>query len=154
MKIWIPATLIFAGLAGLVTMGILQGGIPELPVRTLMAQTDEYADREIKLQGVLKAIHKDTRPLVFDICDRENADLVVSVEVDDLRPDQFKVTNDIAVLGVYDSKAGKMHGTKIYTKCPSKYEASEEGGEYGETPAPESAEKTGAESSEVTQGES
>ena len=126
MKIWVPATLIFSGLAGLITMGILQGGIPELPVRQLMAETEVYGDREIKLQGVLKAIHKETRPLRFDICDREQADLVISVEVDDLRPDQFKVTNDIAVLGVYDPREKQMHGTKIYTKCPSKYEASEE----------------------------
>ncbi len=126
MKIWIPATFIFAGLAGLITMGIIQGGIPELPVRQLMAEADVYGDREIKLQGVLKAIHKETRPLRFDICDREQPDLVISVEVDDLRPDVFKVTNDIAVLGVYDPLKKKMQGTKIYTKCPSKYEASEE----------------------------
>ena len=62
----------------------------------------------------------------FDICDREQPDLVISVEVDDLRPDQFKVTNDVAVQGIYDPLEKKMHGTKIYTKCPSKYEASEE----------------------------
>ena len=125
MKIWIPALLIILGLGGLITMGIIKGGIPEMPVRDLLANAEEYQEGKIKISGVLKKIHQNTRPLKFDVCDREDKSLVVQVEVDDVRPDVFEEGKDIAVIGIFQSSDRSMVGTKIFTKCPSKYEASE-----------------------------
>ena len=47
--------------------------------------------------------------------------------VDDHRPDIFKPDTDVAVIGILDPETGVFEGTKIFTKCPSKYEASDPG---------------------------
>ena len=126
MRIWVPVSLIFLGLIALITMGVIQGGIPEVPVRTLLASPAEYSETKIKLQGVIKKIHRNSRPLEFEICDRENEELVVRAFVDATCPTVFDEGKDVAVEGIFDSVTGQIRGQKIYTKCPSKYEASEE----------------------------
>ena len=123
MRLWIPITAIFSGLVLLLVTSLSALGIPEVPVRDLL--TAEHDGQEIKLQGVLKAIHKETRPIRFDVCDREDDSLVVQIEVDDVRPDVFEVGKDVAVIGIFSAESRTMAGTKIFTKCPSKYEESE-----------------------------
>ncbi|MFQ5653926.1 MAG: cytochrome c maturation protein CcmE [Planctomycetota bacterium] len=124
MRIWIPALVIVLALSGLITMGILEGGIPEVQVRELLPEDSPRT--QVKVQGIIKRIDKETRPLRFQIHDREDENIVIDVVVDDTRPDVFKEGNDVAVVGIFDGKGGVLQGEKIYTKCPSKYEASQE----------------------------
>ena len=126
MKIVIPAILIFGGLGALITVGVMRGGIPDVHVRELLGKQQSYTDQTIKLHGKIKKIHKSTRPLEFEMCDKEYPEQVVMAVVDSTCPDVFKETNDVAVEGQYDPATGKIMGNKIYTKCPSKYEGSDQ----------------------------
>ncbi|MGE3166054.1 MAG: cytochrome c maturation protein CcmE [Planctomycetota bacterium] len=133
MKIWIPASAIAVAMAALVSVSVAQMAIPELQVHQVLA--GERPGVPIKLHGRIKAIHSEFDPLQFEICDKEDASLVVMAQIDATRPDLFKVDNDVAVEGVFDPKTGKIVGDKIYTKCPSKYVASEEMGQgYSDGP--------------------
>lgn len=137
MKIAIPAVLILAGVVGLITMGILQGAIPEVGVAALQ-EDPTYHGTSVRLLGVITEIEGEGRPIRFTVRDMGNPDASVPVVVDGIRPDLFKVDADVAVIGVYDRESGRFEGTKIFTKCPSKYEATDEtgagGSAYGETP--------------------
>lgn len=126
MRIWVPVMVIVLGITTLVVLGIYHGAIPELQVHQVLAGAEP--GRKIKMHGKIAAIHQDFRPLRFTVRDKDDskAVLVVSVTVDDTRPDIFKVENDVAVEGVFDPRTGTLAGTRIYTKCPSKYEASPE----------------------------
>ncbi len=138
MKIAIPGLLILIGLVGLVTMGILQGAIPEVGVQSL--RMGDYEGKIVRLQGVIHAIDSDVRPMRFTIRDIEDPSVRIIASVDDHRPDIFKVDTDVAVIGVFVGKTELFEGTKIFTKCPSKYEESGVMGSadvYGS--APESA---------------
>lgn len=123
MRIAIPILTLLGALAALITVGIRELGIPEVHVRQLLA--GGYAGMPVKIQGRIASIASEARPVRFEICDKENAQVVVPVIVDAVRPDIFQVGNDVAVEGVYDPSAGLVSGTRIHTKCPSKYKASE-----------------------------
>ncbi len=124
MRVLIPGIIIFIGFAGLIGMAVATMGIPEVQVHQV--RSAEFANRELKVQGVISAIESEVRPLRFTVQDRERPTALLEVEIDDVRPDIFKVGNDVAVIGTYDSESGRLAGHKIFTKCPSKYEA--EGG--------------------------
>jgi cytochrome c-type biogenesis protein CcmE len=123
-KIAIPALLLLVGLIGLIVMGVIQGAIPELQVHELLA--NRARDREVKVHGIVERIDKGERPLDFTIRDKARAGLTVRVVADQSRPDTFQVDRDIAVQGHFDAASGAFRAEKIYTKCPSKYEAAEQ----------------------------
>lgn len=136
-KIAVPGLLILVGMVGLIAMGILQGAIPEVGVQQI--SSPEYAGAEVRLLGVIHAIESDIRPMRFTIRDMKDPASHVVVEVDDHRPDIFKVDTDVAVVGRYDAGSGVFAGTKLFTKCPSKYEATGGSGSvdvYGGASAP------------------
>lgn len=126
MKTLIPAIVIVLAVGALIAAGVVFGAIPELQVRDVLAQPPE-AKQKIKVHGILHSIEQGTRPLKFTIRDKENAGQLMQVVADELRPDIFEVGKDVAVEGFFDNRAVLMNGTKIYTKCPSKYEASKDG---------------------------
>ncbi len=123
MKIAIPGVLILVGVIGLITMGVLQGAIPEIGVDAL--SSGAFDGETVRLQGVIHAIETDVRPMRFTVRDLENREMTIVATVDDHRPDIFKVDTDVAVIGVFDAKTQVFEGTKIFTKCPSKYEATD-----------------------------
>lgn len=123
MKLAVPGALILIGMIGLLAMGILEGAIPEVGVAELSAP--ENQEIEVRLIGVIQAIERDIRPMRFTVRDMKDPAALVQVEVDDHRPDIFKVDTDVAVVGRYHSASRTFSGTKIFTKCPSKYEASD-----------------------------
>ena len=136
-KIAVPGLLILAGMIGLIAMGILEGAIPEVGVRQL--SSPEFAGAEVRLLGVIHQIESDIRPMRFTIRDMKDPQAQVIVEVDDHRPDIFKVDTDVAVVGRYDGEHRVFAGTKLFTKCPSKYEATGASGSadaYGGGSAP------------------
>lgn len=134
MRVVLPVIIILAALAGLIGMAVATMGIPEVQVHQMT--TSEFIGREVKVQGVIESIQSEVRPLRFTVRDKENPALTLEVEIDDVRPDIFEVNNDVAVVGSLAAPGERLSGTKIYTKCPSKYEAAEgaEGapGGYGE----------------------
>jgi cytochrome c-type biogenesis protein CcmE len=125
MKVAVPGLLILIGMVSLIWMGIVQGAIPEVGVQGL--QTGQFAGRQVRLQGVIEAIETDVRPMRFTIRDLQDPEVRYPVIVDDHRPDIFKPDTDVAVIGILDPETGVFEGTKIFTKCPSKYEASDPG---------------------------
>lgn len=137
MRVVIPVVVILGALAGLIGMAVATMGTPEVYVHQ-MVSGEQFIGREVKVQGVIAAIHNDVRPLRFSVRDKEHPDQVLEVEIDDVRPDIFEVGNDVAVIGALSSRGGVLAGTKIFTKCPSKYEPAEgEEGAYGEDGSPQ-----------------
>jgi cytochrome c-type biogenesis protein CcmE len=121
MTVVIPFLLILAGLAGLIAMGVAQGGIPELQVSEL--KSGEFADRIVKVHAMLASVESETRPLKFTISDKEDPALLIPVVYDATKPDTFTVGYELAVEGTWDETAGTFDAEHVYTKCPSKYEA-------------------------------
>lgn len=130
MKIAIPGVLILIGVVGLIAMGISQGAIPEVNVESL--QNGDYDGQQVRLLGVIHKIETDTRPMRFEIRGMQDPSVVVMAQVDDQRPDLFKVDTDVAVIGAYNADTKSFKGTKIFTKCPSKYEATDQLGKGSE----------------------
>lgn len=134
MKVVIPFLLILVGLAGLIAMGVAQGGIPELQVSELRG--GEFEDRTVKVHAMLTSVESETRPLRFTVSDKLDPDLKIPVVYDATKPDTFTVGYEIAVEGVFDQATGTFDAEHVYTKCPSKYEAeSKEMKAAGTTPA-------------------
>ncbi|MCG3134406.1 MAG: hypothetical protein HMLKMBBP_01712 [Planctomycetes bacterium] len=124
-KLLVPAVLIGLGVAGLVTVGILEGGIPELQVREAAGAP---AGKQVKIHGLLASVEHDGRPLRFTLKDKEQAGRTVAVTYPRGKPDTFQVDYDVAVLGTYDAATNTVSAEQIFTKCPSKYEALEKEG--------------------------
>jgi len=121
MKVVIPFLLILVGLAGLIAMGVAQGGIPELQVSEL--KSGEFDDRIVKVHAMLASVESETRPLKFTISDKAQPDLLIPVVYNATKPDTFTVGYELAVEGTWDRTTGTFDAEHVYTKCPSKYEA-------------------------------
>lgn len=121
MKVLIPFVLIFAGLGALITMGVAQGGVPELQVSQVLQ--GEYPDREVKVHGFLAEIQSEHRPLRFQVRDKENENVLLDVVCDKTKPDTFQEDYDVAVQGRWNAAEKRFVAEQIFTKCPSKYEA-------------------------------
>ncbi len=127
MRFAFAALLIAAGLAGLVTAGIVYGGVPELQVRELVADPPREG-RVVKVHGILHEVRSEGRPLRFVVRDKADASRTMDVVSDRSRPDTFQPTYDIAVVGTYDTGRGLFVADQIFTKCPSKYEGEAKAG--------------------------
>jgi cytochrome c-type biogenesis protein CcmE len=136
MRILGPVVVFVAGLVTLVTMGVVQGGIPELQVHEVLAGA--FPDRQVKMHAIIHKIHSAEPPLRFTVEDRDatKKDVQVDVLCDRTRPDTFQETYDVAVLGTFDHTAKVFHAEQIFTKCPSKYEGEEKMGLNARSPAP------------------
>lgn len=120
-KLAIPLVLIVVGLAALLSLGVLEGGIPEIQAAELA--NGRYRDQVVKVHGLLASIESGERPLRFTISDKDRPDAVVPVYADKTRPDTFQVSYDVSVEGRWDSERNAFVARQIFTKCPSKYEA-------------------------------
>jgi len=117
----IPLVLIAAGLVGLLAVGVLEGGVPEIQARELAGA--QYRDQFVKVHGLLDSIESNERPLRFTIRDKERPDVKFEVIANKSRPDTFQENYDVSVEGRWDAATGRFEADKILTKCPSKYEA-------------------------------
>ena len=125
MKVWLPAVVIVLAVGTLITAGVIYGGIPEMQVAEVLA-APPLAKQKIKVHGVLHSIQQEVEGLRFIIRDREVAGVLLPIVADEIRPEIFDIGKDIAVEGYYNPTERRLDGTKIYTKCPSKYEESKE----------------------------
>ena len=141
-KLIVPVALILLGLVGLIVMGIVQGGVPELQVAQLLEAPGAHGERAVKVHGHILRIDSADRPLRFAVADKADPTKVMEVWSDSTRPDTFQETYDVAVQGVWSEKRGRFEADMIFTKCPSKYEADDKnraseqarGGEQPDTP--------------------
>ncbi len=120
-KVVVPFVLIFAGLAGLIAMGVSQGGIPEVQVQEVVDGV--FSDREVKVHGFLASVESEQRPLRFHVRDKEDDGVTIDVIADVPKPDTFQADFDVAVQGRWDPAENRFVAEHIFTKCPSKYEA-------------------------------
>ena len=125
-KLAVPLVLIFLGLAALLVMGILDGGIPEIQAAEM--KDPKYHDGIVKVHGVLGKIESAERPLRFWVKDKTHPDVQFYVLADKTRPDTFQETYDVAVEGRWDAANNRFEADRILTKCPSKYEAESKDG--------------------------
>lgn len=137
-KLALPVVLILLGVATLLALSISAGGIPEIQARDLASGT--FDGREVKVHGLLHAIQSDQRPLRFQVRDKDDESAVIDVVADETRPDTFQVSYDVAVQGRWHAAERRFEADKVFTKCPSKYEAA---GEEGIGNAQEYAKKKG-----------
>ncbi len=138
MKLVAPIALIVLGLIGLIVMGIVQGGIPEMQVADLLV--GEKPEGVVKVHGLLEKIHSSERPLRFTVSDKEDPTQTFDVYCDRTRPDTFQETYDVAVQGRWNAESGRFEADQIFTKCPSKYEAEDKLG-LGRAPVVEAPAK-------------
>ena len=139
MKLVVPFALIGLGLAGLITMGVIQSGVPELQVAGLVGPTPSSAataGRELKVHGIIESIQSQGRPLRFMVRDKGDEKIKVEVVSDRTRPDTFQETYDVAVQGHFDPATKVFTADQIFTKCPSKYEGMQKAGLNNSTSRP------------------
>lgn len=125
-KLVIPVALIGVGLGTLMTVAIIQGGVPELQVSGVAG--GNWKNRELKVHGLLASVERDQRPLRFTLKDKDDPSKLLPVFAELNKPDTFQLEYDVAVQGRYDAAEGVFRAEKIFTKCPSKYEADEKKG--------------------------
>ena len=129
-KLVVPVVLMVGGMATLMGVAISEGGVPEVKVAAVYAPDGSLAwgERELKVHGLLAGIESAQRPLRFTLKDEDHPERVMTVVADLNRPDTFQVDYDVSVVGHCDVVAGVFRANKIFTKCPSKYEADEKAG--------------------------
>ncbi len=127
MKIWLPALVIVASVGTLITAGVIYGHIPEMQVHEVI-EDPPLAEQKIKVHGILHSVQQvdPGLDLEFILRDKKSPGLLLSIVTDEIRPEIFEVGKDVAVEGYFNPEKRRLDGTKIYTKCPSKYEESKE----------------------------
>jgi cytochrome c-type biogenesis protein CcmE len=120
-KLAVPLLLIVLGLVGLLVVGILEGGIPEIQAREM--SDAKYRTGTVKVHGLLDKIQSAERPLRFTIRDKLDPTATIEVYADKTRPDTFQESFDVSVEGIWDAKQNRFVADRILTKCPSKYES-------------------------------
>ncbi len=111
--------------------------VPVLTVNQVLSE--EYTGGMVQVDGGKIIAIEGLAPLKFTVgipSDEASRITVVSTQP---VPENFKVDLDVSIRGEFDQAAGVFHATRVTTKCPSRYEASEavyEGGtEYAPAPS-------------------
>lgn len=125
-KLLVPVVLLLLGVVTLISISISEGGVPELQVKDLAS--GRYDGRDVKVHGLLHEIQSGVRPLRFRLADKTDPTALIDVWADETRPDTFQVSYDVAVEGHWDKAERRFVAERVFTKCPSKYEAVEKEG--------------------------
>ncbi len=131
MKVFVISVVLVGALSAIVFLGVLEGSIPDydrLSDFVASGYTGGEGQGNVKIVGKIASI-ESLMPLEFTIHDIENPTVSVRVQTDEAPPQNFKAGNDVGLRGSrYDPETRTFHAYHITTKCPTKYEASEQAG--------------------------
>jgi cytochrome c-type biogenesis protein CcmE len=107
----------------LVVQSSTSGGVYDMTIGELLAESDKYVGRDIRVNGVVQAgsfkdQSGDEINIQFSIGDVEGNQL--NVHFHQLLPDAFKEGRQVIVQGKMLSRE-EVECTKLTVKCPSKY---------------------------------
>jgi len=66
----------------------------------------------------------DSEKVTFTFYMKDDANRIVKVVLDGAKPNNFELATSIVAKGKFET--GEFHASEVLTKCPSKYEGSEE----------------------------
>jgi hypothetical protein len=136
MKPFVVGSVFLVAVGVLLWAGIVAASIPIVKIRQLQAEPAEFAGT-IQVDDGKVAEIESLAPLRFAVAARSDPTLRLKVESPCSVPDNFTLGREVSIRGEYDASRNLFRAHRVSTQCPSKYEASKDGGgEYGkEAPA-------------------
>ena len=128
-KILIVSGIFVTALTVLVWVGIVEASIPVLKLSQL--RSAEYEGGTIRLDEGQVAQIDSLAPLRFTIATKNDPSSTLQVESDAPPPENLKVGIDVGLLGEYNREKQSFRASKVSTRCPSRYQASEDAGGVG-----------------------
>ncbi|MFT7625480.1 MAG: cytochrome c-type biogenesis protein CcmE [Myxococcota bacterium] len=120
-----PAFVVLCVLGGLalVVQSSTTGGVYDMTLQELLAESDEYVGRDVRVNGVVQAntfreLPGDGINIEFAIGDAEGN--VMNVKFHQLLPDAFEEGRQVIVQGKLLSRT-EIECSRLTVKCPSKY---------------------------------
>ena len=151
MKKPLALSLVFAAaLAVLVYVGLVERSIPVL--RLTQLRSAEYAGGTVQVDGGEIAAIESYAPLLFTVRPEGDPSFLLRVRSERLAPENFKEGIKVSLRGEYDPEEDVFVAYKVSTQCPSRYEASGEGGSDGTPAGPSGAGRRGAPRGEGGEG--
>jgi len=132
MRLVLIAVLFVGSVATLITVGILQRGIPVLTFDQLLAEPSHYqvgSKVQVDAGRVVEVVSR-APDLVFLYGDPENPATAIRVESSRIAPDNFREGSGASLKGTYDPETRVFRAYEVATNCPSKYSAKDEQEEY------------------------
>lgn len=123
MKFVLVASIFALALGALAWVG-LASAIPVVSVAEVQRPELQGQEVEVK-EGQVRSI-LSYAPLRFTVGPRSGAGTTILVETPRPVPENFKLGIDVGLRGVYDLEKQIFAARVVTTKCPSKYEASED----------------------------
>ena len=126
MRLFLVASIFLVAVGVLVGVGVVASSIPVLKLGELRGAGARYEGRAVQLdRGKVVSIDR-LFPLRFRVAEEgdSTAPLVVVSKLSP--PENFKVGTDVMIQGTYDLDSREFSASTIMTKCPSRYEATEE----------------------------
>jgi len=128
MKIFVVAFVFAVAIGTLIWVGVASAGTPVLKVSDLLNGNydQQHAGKRVQIDnGNIVAI-ESRQPMRFDIASKDSPDMVVHVVCERSAPDNFKVDVHASCTGTFDSASRTFTAAKVATKCPTKYEPTED----------------------------
>ena len=132
MKLFVIAIIFVGSIGTLISVGIVQRGVPQMQFRELIAAGSEYepGSKVHVGQGRVVEVVARAPDLRFRYGDPEHPESSILVESTKNAPDNFKVGVGASLKGSYDPEARVFKAYEVATNCPSKYDAKDEVEQY------------------------
>ena len=119
--------LLFTAIGVLVYVGVVYASVPVMKIAELRTITLPE-DNEVRVDEGKVASIQSLAPLRFTVAAAKDPSSTLVVESRRTVPENFKVGIEVSVVGEYDGSRRVLTAYRVSTMCPSKYEASKEGG--------------------------
>ena len=126
MKPLIVALIFLSAIGVLVAVTVIHAKIDVVKIGDLTAEASEYHRRHVQLDDCKISKIESHYPLRFQVAPMHGEAQSIAVSSKVSPPSQFDEGLEVALAGSYDPQSGIFTATTIKTKCPSRYEATEE----------------------------
>lgn len=127
MKFFVVGSIFLVAVGVLIGVSVSAGSIPVVTLAELQGPTAEFQGRRVQLNGKVAAIDRERLyPLRFAVSQKGHAGEPLKVVSKLSPPENFKIDTNVMLQGTYDRGTQTFEATTIMTKCPSRYEATEE----------------------------
>ena len=118
--------LVFVSAVGtLIILGV-SSSMPVLKVPELLAHASKHPGQAVQLDGCKIVAIESRYPLRFEVAADGDSTRPIPVVSERSPPENFDVGKSVMLQGVYDLEQRNFDASTIITKCPSRYEATEQ----------------------------
>ena len=144
MRLFVIALVFVGSIGTLITVGIVNRGVPVMMLKDLLAAQSEYepGSRVQLVQGRIVRIVSLAPDLCFEYGDPEHPQSAIKVQSVRNAPDNFRVGVGASLKGSYDPEARVFKAYEVATNCPSKYDPKDEIEQYEKRQRVKSAEES------------